>query len=98
MRLGAVPGEFRLEEGAEEEGVRRKLGDPDLPAVIKAAEPQTAAGHGPTLLPESVLSRTGVTSVRVALPRLGHRVELLHAALPSRSPAAALADILTRHV
>jgi DNA-binding transcriptional LysR family regulator len=57
-----------------------------------------SAGHGLTLLPESVLSRTGAASVRVALPRVGHRVELIHAALPNHSPAAALADILTRHV
>src|SRR5579863_3877489 len=53
-----------------------------------------AAGQGLTLLPESVLSRTGITSVRVSVPRLSHRVELVHAELPDRSPAAALAGIL----
>src|SRR5579863_8887654 len=46
MWLNAVTGEFRLEKGAEEERVTRELGDPDLPAVIKAAEPQPAAGQG----------------------------------------------------
>jgi DNA-binding transcriptional LysR family regulator len=54
-----------------------------------------AAGHGLTLLPERVLRARGVTSVRVALPRLSHRVELLHAALPEGSPPAALAAILS---
>lgn len=53
------------------------------------------AGHGLTLLPEGVLSGRGITSVPVALPRLSHRVELLHAAIPKGSPAAALAAILS---
>lgn len=61
-------------------------------------EPVLPAGRGQTLLPESVLSRTGITSVRVSLPRLSHRVELIHAALPDCSPAAVLADIMTRPV
>ena len=39
VRLGAVAVEFRLEKGAEEEGVSRELGDTDLPAVVEAAEP-----------------------------------------------------------
>jgi hypothetical protein len=30
------------------------------------------------------------------LPRLSHRLELLHASLPENSPATALAKILTR--
>jgi DNA-binding transcriptional LysR family regulator len=55
-----------------------------------------AAGHGLTLLPEPVLSAPGITAVRVTEPRVSHRVELLHAALPADSPAAALADILTQ--
>jgi DNA-binding transcriptional LysR family regulator len=52
-------------------------------------------GHGLTLLPEKVLSTSGITSVQIAEPRLSHRVELIHAALPKRSPAAALAAILS---
>ena len=55
-----------------------------------------AAGHGLTLLPETVLRAAGITAVRVTQPRVGHRVELLHAALRADSPAAALADILTQ--
>lgn len=54
-----------------------------------------AGGHGLTLLPRSVLSNRDITSVQVAQPRLSHRVELIHAALPKRSPAAALAAILS---
>src|SRR5215468_2197226 len=45
MRLAAVAVKFRLEQGAEEEGVTREFGDPDLPAVVEAAEPQPAAGQ-----------------------------------------------------
>ena len=63
----------------------------DVTTLINLA----ATGHGLTLLPESVLSDRGVTSVRVAQPRLSHRMELIHTALPKRSPAAALAAILS---
>ena len=61
-------------------------------------------GHGLTLLPEKVLSTSGtllpekvlsVTGVQIAQPRLSHRVELIHAALPKDSPAATLAAILS---
>lgn len=55
-----------------------------------------AAGLGLTLLPETALRDRGVTTVRVALPRLCHRLELIHAALPEGSPAAALAAILSQ--
>jgi len=54
-----------------------------------------AAGHGLTLLPRSLLSNRDITSVQVAQPRLSHRVELIHAAIQKRSPAAALAAILS---
>ena len=68
-----------------------------------------AAGHGLTLLPEQSLSDNALTppsgqlqgvaeirAVGIAHPRVGHRIELIHTALPADSPAAALADILTR--
>jgi DNA-binding transcriptional LysR family regulator len=55
-----------------------------------------AAGHGLTLLPETVLRRGGITAVHVTQPRLCHRMELIHTALPMRSPAAALAAILSQ--
>lgn len=64
----------------------------DVISLIQLA----AAGHGLTLLPASVLRDRGITSVHVALPRLHHRVELLHAALPTGSPAAALRAILSQ--
>ena len=54
-----------------------------------------AAGHGLILLPESVLRHGSITSVDVALPRLTHRVELLHTAQQKDSPAAVLATILS---
>jgi DNA-binding transcriptional LysR family regulator len=55
-----------------------------------------AAGHGLTLLPETVLGPERVTAVPLAGPRLRHRTELMHLALPADSPAAVLADLLTR--
>ena len=64
----------------------------DVMSLISLA----AEGHGLTLLPETVLRDSGITSVRVAVPRLYHRVELLHAALPQGSPAAALRGILSQ--
>jgi DNA-binding transcriptional LysR family regulator len=56
-----------------------------------------AAGHGLTLLPKSALRDKGVTSVHIALPRLCHRDELIHAALPKGSPTAALTDLLSQY-
>ncbi|MEV1003186.1 LysR family transcriptional regulator [Nonomuraea sp. NPDC050202] len=54
-----------------------------------------AAGHGLTLLPASAVpAGGGVHAVPVAAPRLVHRVELLHAALPPGA-AADLAAALT---
>ncbi|WP_236051360.1 LysR family transcriptional regulator [Nonomuraea cypriaca] len=55
-----------------------------------------AAGHGLTLLPASAvpLSAPGVRGVPLAAPRLVHRVELLHGALPP-GPAADLARVLS---
>ena len=59
-----------------------------------------AAGHGLTLLPETVLipetglPATGITAVPVATPRVVHRVELAHGTLRAGSPAAELAALL----
>jgi DNA-binding transcriptional LysR family regulator len=63
----------------------------DVQTLINLA----TSAHGLTLLPESILSDRGPTSVRVAHPRLSHRMELIHTALPNRSPTAALAAILS---
>ncbi|MBB5782204.1 LysR family transcriptional regulator [Nonomuraea jabiensis] len=53
-----------------------------------------AAGHGLTLLPASALSGAAAAGLPLAAPRLVHRVELLHGALPP-GPAADLAAVLS---
>ncbi|MFB6890368.1 LysR family transcriptional regulator [Kitasatospora sp. NPDC056327] len=54
-----------------------------------------AAGHGLALLPAAVpAGAPGVTAVPVRAPRLVHRTELVHGALPE-GPAALLAGLLT---
>ncbi|MFF2656557.1 LysR family transcriptional regulator [Kitasatospora sp. NPDC058032] len=54
-----------------------------------------AAGHGPALLPAAVAAGApGVVAVPVRAPRLVHRTELVHGALPE-GPAALLARLLT---
>jgi DNA-binding transcriptional LysR family regulator len=62
----------------------------DVMSLINLA----AQGHGLTLLPETVLRDRGVTTAQVDTPRLCHRMELIHTALPKRSPAATLAALL----
>jgi DNA-binding transcriptional LysR family regulator len=52
-------------------------------------------GHGLTLLPETVLRQPGLTTAPVTVPRLRHRIELVHAALPADSPAAGLAALFS---
>ena len=91
----AAPSLEEIRRHAGTEGFRPTFRYPgtDTMTLISLA----AAGHGLTLLPEKVLSAGGITSVQIAQPRLSHRVELLHAALPQGSPAAALADLLSRH-
>jgi DNA-binding transcriptional LysR family regulator len=59
----------------------------DVLTLIRLA----AAGHGLTLLPEAVLPPTGITSVPVSLPKMSHRIELLHGTFREQSPAAQLA-------
>lgn len=62
----------------------------DAAALIQLA----AAGHGLTLLPETSLPLAGIAAVRVASPRVVHRVELVHGTLREGSPAAELAALL----
>jgi DNA-binding transcriptional LysR family regulator len=62
----------------------------DVMTLIRLA----TAGHGLTLLPETALPPTGVTAVRVASPRVVHRVELVHGSLHEGSPVAELAALL----
>jgi DNA-binding transcriptional LysR family regulator len=62
----------------------------DAMSLIRLA----AAGHGLTLLPETALPPAGVAAVRVATPRVVHRVELVHGTLREGSPAAELAALL----
>ena len=82
--------EIRRHAGAE--GFRpafRYTGSDTLTLVRLAT-----AGHGLTLLPETVLP-SGITAVPVAVPRVVHRVELIHGTLRESSPAAELAAILS---
>jgi DNA-binding transcriptional LysR family regulator len=85
--------EIRRHAGTEGFNPAFRYTGADVMTLIKLA----AGGHGLTLLPETVLSDRGITTVRVATPRLCHRMELIHTALPRRSPAAALAAILSQH-
>jgi DNA-binding transcriptional LysR family regulator len=62
----------------------------DVMSLIRLA----SAGHGLILLPESALPSTGIAAVRVASPRVVHRVELVHGPLREGSPAAELAALL----
>jgi hypothetical protein len=50
-----------------------------------------------TTLQETTLRQRGIAAVHVTTPRLGHRMELIHTALPKNSPAAALAAIFSQH-
>lgn len=63
----------------------------DVLTLIRLA----SAGHGLTLLPESVLPRDGVAAVPVSAPKVSHRLELLHGTLRKSSPAAALASLIS---
>jgi DNA-binding transcriptional LysR family regulator len=53
-----------------------------------------AAGHGLALLPETAPLPSGAAAVRVASPRVVHRVELVHGTLRAGSPEAELAALL----
>jgi DNA-binding transcriptional LysR family regulator len=82
--------------------IRRHAGtDGFEPAMRYAGEDVTTlinlavSGHGLTLLPDMVVSGRDATSVEVAQPRLRHRMELIHTALPERSPAAELASLIS---
>jgi DNA-binding transcriptional LysR family regulator len=81
--------------------IRRHAGTDGFRAAMRYAGQDTATlirlavtGHGLTLLPETAARQAGVTAVPVRTPRLRHRTELLHAALPDGSPAAWLAAAL----
>jgi DNA-binding transcriptional LysR family regulator len=81
--------------------IRRHAGTEGFRAALHYAGQDTAtllalaaAGHGLTLLPEPAVHHPGVTAVPVGRPRLCHRTELLHPALPGGAPAAVLAALL----
>jgi DNA-binding transcriptional LysR family regulator len=63
----------------------------DVLTLIRLA----SAGHGLTLLPETVLPPTDVTAVRVSVPKVTHRTELIHGTLRESSPAAELAALVS---
>lgn len=80
-------GEIRRHAGTEGFRPAFRYAGTDVMTLLSLA----ATGHGLTLLPESAPRDAGTMSVRIALPKLSHRVELLHAALPKNSPGTALA-------
>jgi DNA-binding transcriptional LysR family regulator len=82
--------EIRRLAGADGFQAAIRYHGPDVMSLIQLA----AAGHGLTLLPDAALPATGVTGVRVASPRVAHRVELVHGTLRAGSPAAELAALL----
>jgi DNA-binding transcriptional LysR family regulator len=84
--------EIRRHAGAEGFKPAFRYPGEDSMTLIKLA----ATGHGLTLLPETVLRQLGVTAIPVATPRLCHRMELIHSTHPKRSPAAALAAMLSQ--
>ncbi|MFF8768665.1 LysR family transcriptional regulator [Kitasatospora sp. NPDC015120] len=90
---GLAPGGARLRAVTAVDGYRpaaRYLGT-DVRGLLALV----AAGHGPVLLPAAALAGTpGVVGVPVRAPRLVHRTELVHGALPE-GPAALLARLLT---
>jgi hypothetical protein len=53
-----------------------------------------SAGHGLILLPETVLPLAGVAAVPIAVPKMTHRVELIHGTLRDSSPSAELAGLI----
>lgn len=63
----------------------------DVLTLIRLA----SAGHGLTLLPETVLPRAGVAAVPVSTPKVSHRIELIHGTLRNSSPAAELAALVS---
>jgi DNA-binding transcriptional LysR family regulator len=62
----------------------------DTLSLIKLA----AAGHGLVLLPQTAAAETGIMAIPVTVPRMVHRVELVHGSLREGSPAAELAALL----
>jgi DNA-binding transcriptional LysR family regulator len=68
-----------------------------LPEQSLSAAGITAADHGFTPPPEQLQGVAKIRAVSITQPRVSHRVELLHPALPADSPATALAAILTQH-
>lgn len=85
--------EIRRHAGVEGFRAALRYTGTDVMSLIQLA----ATGHGLTLLPETVLRDRGIATVRVGTPRLCHRMELIHTALPKRSSAATLARLLSQH-
>jgi DNA-binding transcriptional LysR family regulator len=83
----------RLRAASGSDGFRASLRyeGTDVRGLIALA----AAGHGLTLLPESVLPPAAGIAVPITAPRLTHRTEVLYGDLPGEGPAALLATALT---
>ena len=92
--VGPVLGDLRRVTGTDGFRAGCRYEGTDAATLLRLA----AAGHGLTLVPVTLLPASalaGVAAVAVSAPRLVHRVELVHGALPAGSPAAALAAMLT---
>jgi hypothetical protein len=96
---GVAPELADLRRAAGTEGFRPALryDGTDIRALLRLS----AEGHGLTIAPSCLLAGTppsagtpGVTALPVSVPRLVHRVELIHGTLPADSPAAAFAAML----
>jgi DNA-binding transcriptional LysR family regulator len=104
----AAPPLADLRRAAGTEGFRPALRyeGTDILSLLRLA----AEGHGLTVLPASLLTATrppitlpsaaslpqpgAAVALPVSVPRLVHRVEMIHGVLPGDSPAAALAGLL----
>jgi DNA-binding transcriptional LysR family regulator len=54
-----------------------------------------SAGHGLALLPETVLPLAGIAAIPISMPKVSHRLELIHGTLRKSSPAAVVATLVS---
>jgi DNA-binding transcriptional LysR family regulator len=92
---GVAPPLADLRRAAGTEGFRPALryDGTDTLTLLRLA----AGGHGLTVLPAALLPAVphgDAVAIGVSVPRLVHRVEMIHGTLPGDSPAAALAALL----
>ncbi len=90
---GVGPSLGEIRRHADTDGFRAafRYTGADVLTLIRLA----SAGHGLTLLPETVLPQAGVTAVPLSTPKVSHRLELIHGTLRKSSPAAILASLIS---